>query len=182
MPLVGFEPTISAGERPQTYALDRAARLIYLLVLIQRLLEKRMTKETKLRIRSTTAKAALKIGNEAWVLKKRDEQRLEASQMTLRHVIAITKLYRERNQFVWDKLGVQNTIREKEQYQQKWLQSHIMDRNKIAKQALQYSTLIHSFSSLSYDRSKASSKASSPYSAIQSFLLQMRASSPFLNP
>ena len=25
MPLVGFEPTISAGERPQTYALDRAA-------------------------------------------------------------------------------------------------------------------------------------------------------------
>ena len=25
MPQVGFEPTISAGERPQAYALDRAA-------------------------------------------------------------------------------------------------------------------------------------------------------------
>ena len=25
MPPVGFEPTISAGERPQTYTLDRAA-------------------------------------------------------------------------------------------------------------------------------------------------------------
>ena len=25
MPPVGFEPTISAGERPQTYAFDRAA-------------------------------------------------------------------------------------------------------------------------------------------------------------
>ena len=25
MPSVGFEPTISAGERPQTYDLDRAA-------------------------------------------------------------------------------------------------------------------------------------------------------------
>ena len=25
MPPVGFEPTISAGERPQTYALDHAA-------------------------------------------------------------------------------------------------------------------------------------------------------------
>ena len=25
MPWVGFEPTISAGERPKTYALDRAA-------------------------------------------------------------------------------------------------------------------------------------------------------------
>jgi hypothetical protein len=26
MPLVGFEPTFSPGERPQTYALDRVAR------------------------------------------------------------------------------------------------------------------------------------------------------------
>ena len=25
MPPVGFEPTVSAGERPKTYALDRAA-------------------------------------------------------------------------------------------------------------------------------------------------------------
>ena len=25
MPPVGFEPTVSTGERPQTYALDRAA-------------------------------------------------------------------------------------------------------------------------------------------------------------
>jgi hypothetical protein len=39
---------------------------------------------------------------------------------------------------------------------------------------------IHSFSSLSYDRSKASSKASFLYSAIQSFLLQITVSSPFL--
>jgi len=28
MPTVGFEPTISAGERPQTYALDRATQLL----------------------------------------------------------------------------------------------------------------------------------------------------------
>ena len=28
MPPVGFEPTISAGERPKTYALDRAATWI----------------------------------------------------------------------------------------------------------------------------------------------------------
>ena len=41
---------------------------------------------------------------------------------------------------------------------------------------------IHSFiNSLSYDRSKASSKASSPHSAIQSSLFHMRISSPFLN-
>ena len=41
-------------------------------------------------------------------------------------------------------------------------------------------TCSHSFSSLSCDRSKASSKASSPHSAIQSFLFQMRVSSSFL--
>ena len=45
---------------------------------------------------------------------------------------------------------------------------------------VELSVVIHSFSSLSYDRSKASSKASSPHSAIQSFLLQVRVSSPFL--
>jgi hypothetical protein len=35
-----------------------------------------------------TAKAALKFGSEAWVLKKREEQRLEAAQMKfLRHLL-----------------------------------------------------------------------------------------------
>ena len=43
-----------------------------------------------------------------------------------------------------------------------------------------HSLCIHSFSSLSYDRSKASSKASSPHSAIYSSLFQIRVSSPFL--
>jgi hypothetical protein len=58
-----------------------------------------MTKETKLRIHNITAKAALKFGTEARVLKKRDEQRAEEAQMKfLRHLLAITKLERERNQ------------------------------------------------------------------------------------
>ena len=35
-----------------------------------------------------TAEAALKFGSEAWVLKKREEQRLEAAQMKfLRHLL-----------------------------------------------------------------------------------------------
>ena len=42
-----------------------------------------MNIETKLRIHNITAKAALKFGSEAWVLKKREEQRLEAAQMIL---------------------------------------------------------------------------------------------------
>ena len=41
-------------------------------------------------------------------------------------------------------------------------------------QVKKYWEFINSLSSLSYDRSKASSKASSQHSAIQSFLLQMR--------
>ena len=40
-----------------------------------------------------TAKAALKFGSEAWVLKKREEQLLETAQMKfLRHLLGITKL------------------------------------------------------------------------------------------
>jgi len=46
-----------------------------------------MTEETKLVIHSTTAKAALKFSSEAWVLKKREDQKPEASQMKfLRHL------------------------------------------------------------------------------------------------
>jgi len=48
---------------------------------IQRHFWKQMNKETKLRIHNITVKAALNFGSEAWVLKKRKEQRLEAAQM-----------------------------------------------------------------------------------------------------
>jgi hypothetical protein len=78
---------------------------------------KQMTKETKLGIHNITAKAALKFGGEAWVLKKRDEQRMEAAQMKfLRHLVGITKLDREGNQTVREKLGVQNIVLELKQY------------------------------------------------------------------
>ena len=65
---------------------------------IRRHFGKQMYKETKLRIHNITAKAALKFGSEAWVLKKREEQRLEAAQMKfLRHLLGITKLDKEKN-------------------------------------------------------------------------------------
>jgi hypothetical protein len=79
-----------------------------------------MKKETKLRIHNITVKAALKFGSEAWVLKKREEQCLEAAQMKfLRNLLGITKLDREKNQTIREKLGVQNTVKEIKQYQQK---------------------------------------------------------------
>jgi hypothetical protein len=65
-----------------------------------------MTKETKLRIHNITAKVALKFGSEVWVLKKRDEQYLEAAQMKfLRHLQGITKLDKEKNGSIRKKLG-----------------------------------------------------------------------------
>ena len=76
----------------------------------------------------------------AWVLKKREEQRLEAAQMKfLRHLLGITKLDKEKDQCIRGEIGAQNTVKEIKQYQEKWLQ-HVqrMDTNRVPKQALQY--------------------------------------------
>ena len=82
-----------------------------------------MNKETKLRIHNITAKAALKCGSEAWVLNKREEQRLEAAQVKfLRHLLGITKLDKEKNQRIRQKTGAQNIIKEIKQHQKKCLQ------------------------------------------------------------
>jgi len=73
---------------------------------IRRHFGKQMNKETKLRIHNITAKAALKFENEAWVMKKREEQRLEATQMKcLRHLLGITKLDKEKSQCIRGKNG-----------------------------------------------------------------------------
>ena len=99
-----------------------------------------MNKETKLRIHNITAKAALKFGSEAWVLKKREEQCLEAAQVKfLRHLLGITKLDKEKNHCIREKTGAQSIVKEIKQYQKKWLQ-HVQrgDTNRLPKQALQY--------------------------------------------
>ena len=73
---------------------------------IRRHFGKQMNKETKLRIHNITVKSALKFGSEAWVLKKREEQRLEAAQMKfLRHLLGITKVDTEKNQSIRGKYG-----------------------------------------------------------------------------
>jgi len=71
---------------------------------IRRHFGKQMNEETKLRIHNFTAKAALKFESEAYVLKKREEQRLEAAQMKfLRHLLGITKLDKEKDQCIRQK-------------------------------------------------------------------------------
>ena len=51
----------------------------------------------------------------------------------------ITKLDKEKNQYIGKKTGAENIVKEIKQYQKRWLQ-HIqrMDTNRIPKQALQY--------------------------------------------
>jgi len=72
-----------------------------------------MNKETKLRFHNITAKGALKFGSEAWVLTKREEQRLEAAQMKFfRHLLRITELDKEKNQCIREKTGAQNIVKE----------------------------------------------------------------------
>jgi hypothetical protein len=47
---------------------------------------------------------------------EREEERLEAAQMKfLRHLLGITKLNREQNQSIKEKLGVQNIVKEMKQ-------------------------------------------------------------------
>ena len=71
---------------------------------IRRHFGKQTDKETKLRIHNITAKVTLKFGSEAWVLKKRAEQCLEAAQMKfLRHLLGITKLDKEKDQRIRQK-------------------------------------------------------------------------------
>jgi hypothetical protein len=82
----------------------------------------------------------MKFGSEARILKKIEEQRLEAAQRKfLRHLLGITKLDLKKNQSIREKTGTENIVKEIKQYQEKWLQ-HIqrMDTNRIPKQTLQY--------------------------------------------
>jgi hypothetical protein len=72
------------------------------------------------KIHNITAKAALKFESEASVLKKREEQRLEATQMKfLEHLLGITKLDKEKNHCIREKTGGQDIVKEIKQYQKK---------------------------------------------------------------
>jgi len=55
----------------------------------------------------------LKFGSVAWILKKREKQRLEAAQMKfLRHLLGIIKLDKEKNRCIREKTGAQNVVKE----------------------------------------------------------------------
>ena len=57
----------------------------------------------------------------------------------MRHLLGITKLDKEKNQYIRQKTGTQNIVKEIKQCQEKWLH-HVqrMDTNRLPKQALRY--------------------------------------------
>jgi hypothetical protein len=58
-------------------------------------------------------KAALKFGSEALVLKEKEEQRLEVARIKfLGRLHGITKLDKEKNQCIKEKMGAENILKE----------------------------------------------------------------------
>ena len=51
MPPVGFEPTISAGDRPTTYTLDRAATEIGIMVILHNKIKKQLWQYISVRLK-----------------------------------------------------------------------------------------------------------------------------------
>jgi len=85
----------------------------------------------KLRIRNITAKAALKFGSEAWVLKKREEQHLQAAQRKfLRHLLGITKRDKEKINVLGEKTGAQNIVKKNKTVPGKVATTHTEDGHK----------------------------------------------------
>jgi len=62
---------------------DKLQAYIKINGIIRRHFGKQMTTETKLRIHNIIDKEAFKCGSEPWVLKEREEQRLEAAEKTI---------------------------------------------------------------------------------------------------
>ena len=100
---------------------------------------KQMNEETKLRIHNITAKATLKFGSEVWVLKKREEQRLEAAQMKfLRQLLGITKPDKEKNQCYQAKNGSTEQSKGNKTVPGKVATACTENGHRLPKQVLQY--------------------------------------------
>jgi hypothetical protein len=101
---------------------------------------KHMTTDTKLWIHNITSKAALCHGSEVWIINKRNAQKLEVVQMRfLRPLLGLTRLDRQRNFDIRNRLKADNILEDIISYQKNWI-DHLkrMDRNRIPKLASQY--------------------------------------------
>jgi hypothetical protein len=81
-------------------------------------LGKQMTTYTKLRLHNITSKAGSCYGNENWITNKKEAQKLEAAQMRfLRPLFGLTKLDRQRNPDIRNRLRVDNAVEDIKLYQ-----------------------------------------------------------------
>jgi hypothetical protein len=85
--------------------------------IIKRHFEQHMTTDTKLRLRNITSKANLFYGSENWIINTRDAPKLEAAQMRfLRPLIGLTRLGRQRNSDIRNRLKVDNVAEDTKLY------------------------------------------------------------------
>jgi hypothetical protein len=77
-----------------------------------------MLPSSKLRLYSTTAKAAQKYGGNAWVLNKNECQQFETAQMIfLRSLLRLTRSDHQRNTTIREKLKLEHILDEIQNYQ-----------------------------------------------------------------
>jgi hypothetical protein len=99
-----------------------------------------MAIETKLRLHNITSKASPCYGGENWIINNRDAKKLEAAQMKfLTPLLGLTRLDRQRNTDIRNRLKVKNRVEDIKLYQKKWL-DHLerMDRSHLQRLAFKY--------------------------------------------
>jgi hypothetical protein len=99
-----------------------------------------VTTDTKLGQYNITSKASLCRGSENLVINKGDAQKLEAAQMRfLRPLLGLTRLDRQRNPDIRNRVKVDNIVEDIKQYQKKSL-DHLerIDRSHLLKLAFHY--------------------------------------------
>lgn len=107
---------------------------------IRRTLGKKVQKGTLLKFYKVMALPALLYGSENWVLKKRDESRIEASEMKfLRYVAGYTLMDKKRNDEIRTELKMKNIVDIIKQYQLRW-NEHVerMPDTRMTKSITQY--------------------------------------------
>ena len=137
---VGFEPTVSVGERPQTYALDRAATGTgYVCVCVCVCVYVCMYR-TQMKFYIVIARPTLLYGSETWVTTTRDMTRLEAAEMRfLRSVKGYTRLNKIRSEVIRNELQISGIQDVRFKHKQNWI-NHLerMDNTGLPKHALNY--------------------------------------------
>jgi endonuclease/exonuclease/phosphatase family metal-dependent hydrolase len=107
---------------------------------IHRALKNNATKETRIKFYKTMAAPTLLYGSETWVLSKRDESRLQASEMRfLRGTYGCSREDRYRNTDIRAQLNIFSIKDKISENRNGWFE-HVnrMDSNRIPKQALSY--------------------------------------------